>query len=179
MKAGLQFSGKMPILYPISNALKPFITITLPWALIFWAFIPAAAQTASGVVNSYYAVASLDVPTNSMMVDDATGLSAGEAVLLIQSKGATIDQTNAATFGNITALGSAGNYEFNIVCNVIGNQVWLKAPFANSYDATGNVQLVGIPAYASVTISGTVNSTPRYRGYRCDRFDPPECRYRC
>lgn len=139
--------------------MKPFAAITILWALI-WVSPHASAQTAAGVVNTYYQVTSINTASNSLVVDDGSTLQVGELVLLIQSKGAAIDASNTATFGNITALGSAGNYEFNTVCSITGNEVWLKAPFSNVYDPAGQLQLVGVPSYQSVMVTGTVNSNP-------------------
>jgi hypothetical protein len=139
--------------------LKPFTAITILSALT-WASPHADAQTAAGIVNTYYQVTSINTASNSLVVDDGSTLQPGELVLIIQSKGASIDASNTATFGNITVLGSAGNYEFNTICNVTGNEVWLKAPFSNTYDPGGQLQMVGVPSYQSVMVSGTVNSNP-------------------
>ena len=40
-----------------------------------------------------------------------TLFAAGDRVLLIQMKGAAIDDTDAATYGMVTGYGTAGNYE--------------------------------------------------------------------
>jgi hypothetical protein len=122
--------------------------------------LPTWAQTASGIVNSYYAVSSINTTINSVTVDNASGLSPGQRVLIIQAKGAAIGSTNASTFGDITAINDAGNYEFNTICSITGNDVVLKATLLNPYDPTGSVQLVSIPSYGSVTISGTVTASP-------------------
>jgi hypothetical protein len=122
--------------------------------------LPAQAQTASGIVNSYYAVSSINTTNNSVVVDNASGLSPGQRVLIIQAKGATIGSTNASTFGDITALNDAGNYEFNTICTITGNEVGLKETLLNPYDPTGSVQLVAIPSYGSVIVSGTISASP-------------------
>jgi hypothetical protein len=120
----------------------------------------ASTQSIAGVVNSYYQITAVNISINAVVVDNAAGLSPGEMVLIIQSKGAVIDAGNSAVFGNISAIASAGNYEFNTICAVAGNQVWLKGPFLNTYDPANALQMVAIPAYSSVTIAGTVNSIP-------------------
>ena len=112
------------------------------------------------MVNSYYSVTTVNTASNSLIVDDATGLGPRHLVLIIQAKDATIDATNTATYGNITAINSAGNYEFNTVCNVIGNQVWLTSQLLNTYDPAGQLQMVAIPSYQSVTVSGMVMANP-------------------
>jgi hypothetical protein len=120
----------------------------------------ADAQTASGVVNAYYKVTTVNTAANTLTVDNAAGLTPGQRVLVIQSKGAAITSANSATFGDITAIASAGNYEFNTICSITANNVVLKATLLHTYDPAGAVQLVSIPSYGSVIISGTVNAIP-------------------
>jgi hypothetical protein len=120
----------------------------------------AWCQSISGVVNSYYNVSGVNVATNVVTVGNAAGLSAGQVVLLIQMKGASINSANTANYGDISAIGDAGNYEFNSICTVNGNQVWLQNKMVNAYDPTGEVQLITVPSYASLVISGTVTAKP-------------------
>src|SRR5687767_287334 len=84
-----------------------------------------SGQNISGVVNTYHRVTAINTTTNTLTLSSAAGLSPGVKILIIQMKGTTIDVTNTAAFGNITALSTAGNYEFNYVCGVAGNQVLL------------------------------------------------------
>jgi len=138
-------------------------TIGLPLAVSFFVCLwgsAANAQNASGVVNSYYQVTAVNTTTNTVTVDDATGLFPGQRVLIIQMKGASINSSNASTYGDITAIGDAGNYEFDYICSIAGNAVTLKATLLNAYDPAGNVQLVSIPSYGSVIVSGTVTASP-------------------
>jgi hypothetical protein len=134
--------------------------IVLLFALFIGGCLRSAGQSVSGIVNTYFAITTVTPLTNSIIVDNATGLVSGQRVLIIQTKGATISSTNDASFGNITAIGSAGNYEFNTICSVDGNQVWLKGAFVNAYDPAGQLQLVAVPTYQSVTLSATVSGTP-------------------
>src|ERR1700733_6809745 len=127
--------------------MKPATTLVALFILIVLCQQNAFSQTASGVVNSYYAISTVNTATNSVIVDNASGLEPGELVLIIQTKGATIDATNTATYGNVTAINSAGNYEFNRVCNVTGNQVWLTAELLNAYNPAGQLQMVSVPSY--------------------------------
>ena len=68
------------------------------------------AQAISGTVNNYAEVTAL-AGTNITVVS-AAGFSVGDRILIIQMKGATINTTNTANFGDITNYGNAGNYEF-------------------------------------------------------------------
>ncbi|MDR3714587.1 MAG: T9SS type A sorting domain-containing protein [Puia sp.] len=130
--------------------------------LVFLAcgYLRAPGQSVSGVVNSYFSITAVNTTTNSLMLDNASGLVSGQRVLIIQTKDATVSSSNDATFGNITAIGSAGNYEFNTICTVIGNEVWLKGGLVNAYDPAGQLQMVTVPVYTSVTVSSAVSALP-------------------
>ena len=118
-------------------------------------------QSISGVVNSYYEIDGINTTLNTVTVSNSAGLASGMKVLIIQMKGATIDNTNTASFGNVTALNDAGNYEFNIVCEVNGNDVVLRRQLLRTYDhTTGSVQLVTVPEYNVVTLTGSVEAAP-------------------
>ena len=116
------------------------------------------AQSVSGVINSYYQVTAINVVPNSITVSNASGLTPGVKVLIIQMKGAVINQANSASFGDITSSATAGNYEFNYICGIVGNNVLLQNTLLRSYDAAGAVQLITVPRYTSVTIADTVRA---------------------
>ena len=137
--------------------MKPGTTIAFLLILTFCPYLRGDAQSLSGVINSYYQLTAVHTVTNSVTVDDATGLTPGQRVLIIQAKGASIGVLNAASFGDLSALNGAGNYELNTICNISGNEVTLKEQLLNTYDPAGQVQLVSVPSYHSVTVSGTVN----------------------
>lgn len=120
----------------------------------------AIGQNISGVVNSYHRVTAINTATNTLTVSSAAGLSPGVKVLVIQMKGATIDNSNAASFGNVTSIGNAGNYEFNYVCAVSGNNVILIYNLLRSYTVGGMVQLVTVPQYTSAVVIDTLKAAP-------------------
>ncbi|HVS98388.1 MAG TPA: T9SS type A sorting domain-containing protein [Puia sp.] len=121
----------------------------------------AASQTLlSGTVNSYYSVTAINSATNTVTVDNASGLSVGQRVLLYQAKGAAINTSNASTYGDISAANKAGAYEFNTICTISGNSVWLMYAMVNTYDPAGMVQLVTVPSGSSLTVNGTITSQP-------------------
>lgn len=136
--------------------MKSNIAIALLLLCTVGGCLSTCGQTVSGIINSYYAVTSINTTSNSVIVDNASGLSPGQRVLIIQAKGATVGSANASSFGDITAINNAGNYEFNTICTVTGNEVVLKKTFLRSYDPAGLVQLVSLPSYRSVVISGAV-----------------------
>jgi MYXO-CTERM domain-containing protein len=121
--------------------------------------------TASGtVVNAYAALAGSDVAAGAttITVADITTLkgpftndiSAGDLVLIIQMQGATIDTTDTTSYGSVTALGSAGNYELVGVeaVNAAADQITLACPLKHAYTVAGKTQVVRVPQYTTLTI---------------------------
>jgi hypothetical protein len=105
-------------------------------------------------INDYAAVFNYDPCQNTFTVDTATSFVAGDTILVMQMKGATIDTSNTASFGNILSYNGSGNYEYNVVKNVSGNVISLVYNLHRSYDIpNGKVQLVKVPYYPSYTVS--------------------------
>ena len=89
-------------------------------------------------------------------------LALGDVILIYQARGATINTANSTTYGDITSYGNAGNYEFQSVAAVSGNDIGLM-PLASgnsctvgalkrSYDA--GAQVIRVPQYADLTVNG-------------------------
>lgn len=116
------------------------------------------AQSISGTVNSYAQVTA--IAGANLTVNSAAAFSAGDRIVVIQMKGATINTTNSASFGDVTAYGNAGNYEFATVTAVAGNVLTLGLPLCNTYDVPGLVQVVRVPQYTSPTVSATLTGQP-------------------
>lgn len=117
----------------------------------------------SGTINEYTPVTGIDSCTNSVTVGNPAGFNPGDRVLIIQMKGATIDQTNTVTFGDIIDYGSAGKYEFANIASVSGGNISFVQALLHWYDITGAVQLVRVPQYGNVTVSGTL-TCPAWNG---------------
>lgn len=122
-------------------------------------------QTISGVINSYHkATAIINNGTyntysySGITLQSISGLSTGDRVLIVQMKGATINSTNGSSFGNITDIDNAGKYEFSSICGFLNNTIVLSNHLLNSYDVA-NVQVIRVPVYTNVTISGTLLAT--------------------
>lgn len=118
----------------------------------------ARGQSVSGTVNAYYAVTTVNMAVNAVTVTSATGLAPGQRVMLYQAKGAVINTSNTSSYGDISTLNKAGAYEFNTICSVSGNEVWLVYPMLYTYDPTGLVQLVTVPSSAAITVTGTITA---------------------
>jgi type IX secretion system substrate protein len=140
--------------------MKPALFKRLAVILLLCTCFSANSQSVSGVINSYYQVTAINTSSNTLTLNNTTGLTAGTKILLIQMKGATIDNSNTSTYGNITAINNAGNYEFNYICSISGNDVVLQIKLLNTYTVSEPVQLVTVPFYSTVTITDTVKSTP-------------------
>lgn len=107
-----------------------------------------------GQINKYAAILAGGPCGNSYVVDSSLGFAAGDTVLMIQMKGATIDSTNTASFGKIVAYNGAGNYEKNVIKNVSGNLISLLYDVKRQYDIPrGKVQFVRVPYYKNYTVN--------------------------
>ena len=94
-----------------------------------------------------------------LKLDNVSGLAYGNTVLLIQMKGATINTTaSSSTFGDITSLNDAGNYEIATICSVSNDSVYFFNTILNSYDVNYKVQLVKFGEYYSANVIDTVKA---------------------
>ncbi|PWU02238.1 MAG: hypothetical protein C5B52_05825 [Bacteroidetes bacterium] len=118
--------------------------------------VSARSQSISGTVNTYYQVIKVNSSNSTAILSDPTGLSTGVRVLLIQMKGVTMNSTNTASFGDITTINNAGKYELNTICGLLNDTVSFQNQLINNYDSGGSIQLVTVPQFANVTITGTL-----------------------
>lgn len=121
-------------------------------------FYQAQNTNISGVINSYESVS--NITGNSITVNSSASFSVGDLVLIIQMQGATINETNTASFGDIISLNNAGNYEFTTVCAIPSATNISLTSIQRSYDITGIVQVVRVPVYDDATITGTLMAAP-------------------
>ncbi len=111
------------------------------------------------VVNSYAALATdadVNDPSVTVTAGGLAGLAAGDLVLIIQMAGATINEPadpNDASYGNVTNLGSAGNYELVGVTGFSADTITLGSNLQNSYTVAGKTQVVRVPQYSTLTIN--------------------------
>lgn len=120
-------------------------------SLLFIINSSTGAQTlVSGIVNDYTKVTA--IIADQLSVTSSAGFAAGDKVLVIQMKGATIDNTASPSYGDITAYGSAGLYEFQVVESVAPGTLDLSSALCNIYDVTGCVQVVRVPVYSDAEV---------------------------
>lgn len=115
----------------------------------------------AGVINKYTPVYNINPCDNTLTTGDIVDFNAGDTVLLIQMKGATIDSNNNQGFGYIYGYNNAGNFEFNIIKSKAGNVIELKNQLLHQYDPLlGRVQLVRVPYFDSFTSTDTLTCLP-------------------
>ncbi len=115
----------------------------------------------SGVINTYVKVSAVDYTCSKITVNSVVGFAAGDKVLLIQMQGASITLTNTINYGDITAIGDAGNYEFAVIDHFMGTDVFFKQTLLKTYTPlTGSVQMISVPQYNDVSIDGELNARP-------------------
>ncbi|MBI1223427.1 MAG: tandem-95 repeat protein [Bacteroidetes bacterium] len=125
--------------------------------LFFWIqSLQAQNLNMGGVVNEYTQV--LDIITNCRIkVRDPQKYSVGQQVLIIQMKGAGVNKTNTSSFGDITALGPAGLFEFNYIDSIFGDTIdlvyMLKSP---DYNVNTKLQMISVPTADVFNITGTL-----------------------
>jgi hypothetical protein len=125
--------------------------------------IPASGQTTaiSGIVNTYYPVLEIIPAKACVRLSSTAGLTVNDPILLLQMKGAAISTSNNSSFGTVTALNEAGNYETGTICTIKGDSVFLFHLLQNTYTpATGKVQLVPFASYVSANVTDTVKAAP-------------------
>ncbi|MBR9922569.1 MAG: PKD domain-containing protein [Bacteroidetes bacterium] len=129
----------------------------LIWLLCSILLPAAGAQTViGGQINTYTRVLSIVPCSASLNVNQSSGFSVGQQVLIIQMQGATINDTNSAGFGNITNLHGAGQHEKARIKQINGNIIKLENSLLNEYDTDASVQLVSFPEYQSASVGSTL-----------------------
>jgi gliding motility-associated-like protein len=124
----------------------------------------------SGILNQTKASV-VTIGADRVTVDDVTGFQADDTVLLIQMQGVRIS-TATLTYGTIQYIyGEPGMYEFLIVqsVTVATKEIVFRNNTFKTYDVRGSVQLIKVPYYNSVNVTGTLtcnqwNSSTRKGG---------------
>ena len=97
-------------------------------------------------------------------------LAAGDLILIIQIQGATMNgqlhptfgdvcDPNNSTWGSIASLNNCGNWEYVEVAGTSGTTIInLRCGLSKSYTSSGEVQVVRIPRYSDLTVTGTLTA---------------------
>ena len=137
--------------------MRPYPIIT---ALVLLGVTLNAQTSISGVINSYHKIIDIIPAKACVRVDNSSGLVFNDRVMIIQMKGATVTTTNNSTFGTVTSLNNAGNYEIGTICSVRGDSVFLFKQLLRSYTVSDKVQLVRIPQYTNALVTDSLKAMP-------------------
>jgi hypothetical protein len=144
--------------------MKFTVQIFICFLLFVCAAVKTRAQTnISGIINNYYKATAIVSGTISgssysgITLQSIAGLAKGDRVLIIQMKGAAIDETNSSSFGNITGIGNAGKYEFSSICGFLNNTIVLSNQLLNTYDVS-LIQVVRVPVYDDAVVVATLQA---------------------
>lgn len=123
------------------------------------------AQTSiSGIINSYDTLVSQSSLAcfDELQTDGSNTYAAGDLLLIITTQGASYDNSNTSTFGDLVNLNSVGIYEFAYVNAFSGGKITLDRNLQNTFP-TGT-QIVKVPQYASAEVSNTALMGKVYDG---------------
>ncbi|MDT8400715.1 MAG: gliding motility-associated C-terminal domain-containing protein [Bacteroidales bacterium] len=119
-------------------------------------------QEISGIINTYSRVTTIEA-ADAVIVDDVTGFSNGDTVLVMQMKGVSIITDQSSVFGNWDGyLGQPGDYgvgfyEFIIIEQVETgpNRIIFRNNLAgyDGYDIEGLIQIIRVPSFESATVT--------------------------
>jgi gliding motility-associated-like protein len=127
--------------------MKNFLLYTIAVFALFYD-TATIAQTISGIVNQYAQVTA--VTNTSITVNNTSGFSTGDLAVIIQMDGNPLTPAGA----------NAGNYEYTFINNISGNTLTVP-PMSRNYSPTTNkVQLIKVPNYTDVTVSGELSCQP-------------------
>ncbi|MBK7689869.1 MAG: hypothetical protein IPJ31_01680 [Bacteroidetes bacterium] len=102
---------------------------------------------------------------NVVSVSSTAGFAVGDKVMLIKMKGALINQTNTAAYGDTTTLGEAGKYIFSNIIAIApfpANTITLS-PFCDVFIDHNYMQIVTVPIYPNPTITAPL-TCPQWDG---------------
>ncbi|MBL7765569.1 MAG: gliding motility-associated C-terminal domain-containing protein [Chitinophagaceae bacterium] len=115
------------------------------------------AQNISGIINYYATVSAIN--QNILTVNSTNGFPVGTKVIVIKMKGAQINQTNTAAYGDTITMDEAGKYIFSTVIAVTPTTMTLS-PFCNIFNNTQYLQVVSIPVYNNATVTAPLTCQP-------------------
>ena len=126
--------------------------------------------SATTIANEYTALTAdatagsptLTVASNTLNANNrfAAALAPGDLVMVIQMQGATIDATDAASYGTVTAYNNAGRNEVAEVQSISGTTgITLACNLKYSYSAAGRAQVVRLPRYSTLVLNANATLT--------------------
>ena len=138
-----------------------FLTLLIIFSSVVSSVLSQTTNNISGTVNAYTPVTLIS--SCSIDVLDVSAFSVGNRVMIIQMRGADMDTSNTANFGDLLSLNNCGNYEFSHVSAIVGNTIFLTDTLQRAYNVTGAVQLILVSKSPNTTINGPV-TCPTWNG---------------
>lgn len=133
--------------------------ITIGLLILFFGNIAVFSQkNLSGIFNQPSTHVASISSSDKVIVDNVTGLKLNDTVLLIQMQGVKI---LLSPYGDLQdKVGEPGLHEFITILNINTGtkEITFRNNILNSYDASGNVQLVRVPYYANARVTGTLTT---------------------
>lgn len=107
---------------------------------------------------------SWDADNLNIRVWEASQAPANSGITTVASH-PTSSYQNAHRFGKVGEYSNAGNFELREVLSVVGNTINLTCGLDNTYESSGNVQVVRVPRYTNLTINAGASITcPNWNG---------------
>jgi gliding motility-associated-like protein len=119
----------------------------------------------NGVSNNKYGRVT-SIGSDYVIVNDPLEFAqfgVNDTVMVIQMKGAQAKIAEDNSYGNLQAItGAPGKYEFLTVLNIdpLLKKIVFRNIIINSFDVTGDVQIVKIPSYNSVIVDAVLTCAP-------------------
>ena len=133
-------------------------------------------STSGTILNEYTALTanaaigttSITVASSSLNANGrfAAPLAAGDLLLLMQPQGATINSTDASSYGTVTALNNAGRYQLVEVAAVpSATTITLSCRVLAAFTTAGHTQVVRVPRYTTLDVAaGTAVMAAAWNG---------------
>ena len=128
-------------------------------SLIFISGNLLAQQVQIGGVVNHYAVV-LSITDCVIQVDSAQDFKAGDRVLIIQMKGASLNLANDTSYGQVLRYNAAGLFDVGTVKAVINDSIYLERKLQHPYDVSKNVQIVGIKPATTTQSNAAITAKP-------------------
>jgi hypothetical protein len=124
----------------------------------------SAQKVLSGNINQpqTHVKSFVSTPGSVITVDDITGFAIGDTVLMIQMQGVGILTLDGPSWGSYqNKIGEPGLHEFLIIQNITPpDQIAFMNNIIGSYNVNGNVQIIRVPYYNSIKITGKLFTDP-------------------
>src|SRR5215207_3764251 len=117
--------------------MRAYPLITALWMLPCTLF---SQTNISGIVNSYHKVIGINYTQSGLKLDNVSGIAIDDRVMILQMKGATVTTTaSSSSFGTVSSLNDAGNYELATICDIRNDSVFLLQQLLRTYTEADKV----------------------------------------